>query len=120
MPHKRTPRGEVMPRTMTAEQEAKARRFCTNQELMFTWEIWAELDATRAALSAEEAAHQETAEQRDALLAEMKWLGQRHVYFAWIGDLVTVYNDGVPYIGCTLREAIAAARATAPPAEPGS
>ncbi len=25
---------------MTAEQEAKARKFSSNAELMFTWDIW--------------------------------------------------------------------------------
>ncbi len=35
------------PRTMTAEREAKARKFSSNTELMFTWDIWAELDAER-------------------------------------------------------------------------
>ncbi len=36
-----------IPRTMTAEREAKARKFSSNPELMFTWDIWAELDAER-------------------------------------------------------------------------
>ncbi len=59
------------PRTITETGEAEARRFCSKPELMFTWDIWAELDAEREVSRKLAAAVRPFAESKD--MDEIPW-----------------------------------------------